>query len=144
MKVWIGLLFLSPAWVLASNATAPPVVEPRNLGDQLMKFVAADDMPGLFAHMATLSTLEKSQLDDSRDNVIKQRKPLVSSLGNVVGYGFASECRRGDFLSRLIYAEKRSKSVMRWQFIFYRVRDKWQLIYFFWDDKVNELFESCN
>jgi hypothetical protein len=144
MKTWIALLLMSPAFVLASNATAPVVVEPRTLGDQLMKFVAADDMPGLFAHMSTMSTMDKAQLNDSRDNVLKQRKPLVSSLGTVVGFGFVSECRRGDFLSRLVYAEKRSKSVMRWQFIFYRVRDKWQLIYFYWDDKVKELFESCN
>ena len=143
MKGWIALLFLSPALVLASNATAPAVVEPRLLGDQLMKFVAADDMPGLFAYMSTVSTMEKAQIDDLRDNVIKQRKPLVSSLGPFAGVGFVSECRRGDFLSRLVYAEKRAKSVMRWQFIFYRVRDKWKIIYFFWDDKINELFESC-
>lgn len=144
MKVWIALVLLSPALVLASNATAPLVVEPRSLGDQLMKFVAADDIPGLFAHMATMSPIEKAQMDDSRENVLKQRKPLVSSLGPVLGFGFVSECRRGDFLSRVVYAEKRSKSVMRWEFIFYRVRDKWQLIYFYWDDKVKELFESCN
>ncbi len=109
-----------------------------------MKFVAADDMNGLFRHMATMTEMEKSQLEDFRENIAKQRKPLAPKLGPVLGFGFVSECRRGEFLTRLIYAEKRGKSVMRWQFIFYRARDRWQIIYFFWDDKLPDLFESCS
>ena len=60
-----------------------------------------------------------------------------------MGYAFISECRKSETLARLIYVEKRAKNVMRWMFIFYKPRDRWQLSYFYWDEKLPEIFEPC-
>ena len=49
-----------------------------------------------------------------------------------------------DTLTRLMFAEKRTRGPMRWTFVFYRARDKWQIVYFYWDDKLTEFFQPCN
>lgn len=145
-RSWIVALLLAttPAFGVTEKSGAADAETPRQLAEQLMKFVVADDMPGLFSYMGVVSGIDKAQLDSSRDDIVQQRKALRSKLGKILGSAFVSECRRGDTLTRLMFAEKRAKVPMRWRFIFYRAQDKWQLIYFYWDDKIPEFFESCD
>jgi hypothetical protein len=141
------MVLLGPATHASSQSAAPGAAanpEPRQLGDNAMKFIARDDIAGLFKYLGAIMPMEKDELDKIRDNIVGQRKGVTAKIGASVGYALISECRKSDTLSRLIYAEKRAKSVMRWQFIFYKPRDKWTLIYFFWDDKHPEFFEPCN
>jgi hypothetical protein len=74
---------------------------------------------------------------------VSQRKLLVKPFGKILGYQFISECRRGDTFSRVLFAEKREKMAVRWEFIFYKPRDKWLLTSFFWDDKARDFFQAC-
>jgi hypothetical protein len=148
IRLLLPMLMMATSVSLASSQAANPAatagLEPRQLGDNAMRFVAKDDMKGLFEYMGTIMPLQKSELDKIRDNVIDQRKGVTSKIGAPAGHALISECRKSETLSRLIYAEKRTRSAMRWTFIFYKPRDKWTLVYFFWDDKYTEFFEPCN
>ena len=122
----------------------PTSGEPRQISDDAMKFVAAEDMKGLFAFIATHMPMDREGLDKIRDSSIEQRKKLPPALGKFIGTGFIRECRPTDYLARLVYVEKREKNVIRWQFVFYKARTTWTISSFIWDEDVNALFAPCN
>ncbi len=119
--------------------------EPRQLAEEAMEYVARDDMKGLFAFIQKHMPMEKEELTKIRDNTIAQRKKLPAAVGPYVGYAFISECRKANIVSRVIFVEKRAKHLVRWQFMFYKPREKWQMNSFKWDaDGATEvLFEPC-
>jgi hypothetical protein len=144
IKLVAMLAVLASAQNAATPSSAAAVSEPRQIAEEAMKYVVADDMKGLFAYIQLHMPVEKKKLDDLRENFIGQRKALPEALGKIVGFAFVSECRRSDFLVRLVYAEKREKNALRWEFIFYKARNNWALSNFVWDDKATAFFESCN
>lgn len=120
---------------------APP--EPRQIAEDAMKYVAAEDMKGLFALIARHMPMDRESLDKLRDGSNEQRKKIPAALGKSLGFAFISECRLSDVLARLAYVEKREKNVIRWQFVFYKARNVWTMSSFIWDDNLNALFEPC-
>ena len=138
------LALLASAQILAAPLKPEPVVEPRQLGDAAMKFVAADDMKGLFAFITKHMPMDRAELNKLRDSSIEQRRKIPGVLGKPLGFAFIRECRLSDILVRVDYVEKREKNVIRWQFIFYRARNVWSMVSFKWDDNVNLLFEPCH
>jgi hypothetical protein len=138
-------LVWSPA-ALASSQTALPAAsaaDPRALAEKAMKYLASNDLKGMFKYIETIMPIEKAELDKIRDTSITQRKVLPTTLGAYVGYAFINECRKSDFISRLIFVEKRAKNFIRWEFVFYKPRDKWQISAFYWDTKSAEVFAAC-
>jgi hypothetical protein len=135
--------------VLASvqGSSAPPKPEPggpRQLADDAMKFVAADDMKGLFAFIAAhMPSSDRESIDAIRDSSVDQRKKLSAALGKSQGVVFIRECRLSD-LVRIVYLEKREKNALRWQFIFFRPRTAWVLSSFNWDANLDSLFAPCD
>jgi hypothetical protein len=119
--------------------------EPRQMAEAAMEYVAREDMKGLFEYIRKNMPMEKAELDKLRDNTITQRKQLPKAIGPYVGYAFISECRRANILSRVTLVEKRAKHVVRWYFVFYKPRDKWQINSFKWDaDGITEdIFAPC-
>ena len=125
----------------AATAAAP---EPRQIAENAMKFVAAEDMKGLFEFIGRNMPMEGDELRKIRDSIVSQRKGIGAVLGKPMGFAFISECRRSDILARLLYAEKREKNVMRWEFIFYKARNVWTMSSFHWDNNLQGLFEPCS
>ena len=144
----IRLLAMVAVLASAQNAAtptgAPAVFEPRQISENAMKFVAANDMKGLFELIARHMPLAPEELEKIRVKMVEQRKAIPGLLGKSLGYAFISECRKSDFLVRYIFVEKREKNVMRWQFIFYKPRTTWQMTHFYWDQDTNSLFAPCN
>ena len=133
------------AGVQASTTPLKPLPgEPRQVADDAMKYVAADDMKSLFSLIATHMPMDRESLDKIRDSSIDQRKKIPSVLGKSLGTALIRECRLTDFLVRLVYVEKREKNVIRWQFIFYKARNVWTMSSFIWDDNMNSLFAPCD
>jgi hypothetical protein len=128
----------------AAPAVASAVLEPRQIAENAMKFVAVNDMKGLFELIARHMPLAPEELEKIRVNMVEQRKAIPGSLGKSLGYAFISECRKSDFLVRYVFVEKREKNVMRWQFIFYKPRTTWHMSHFYWDQDTNSLFAPCN
>jgi hypothetical protein len=143
-RLLVMLVALASAQILAAPTKSVPVVEPRQIADDAMKYVAADDMKGLFVFVAKHMPLDRAALDKMRDGTIDQRKKLPAALGKSLGSAFIRECRVSDILVRLLYVEKREKNVLRWQFIFYRARNVWTMSHILWDDNVPSLFETCS
>jgi hypothetical protein len=142
----IALMAMIAVFASAQNAAAPAttaVFEPRQISEEAMKFVADNDMKGLFEHIGRHMPIEKKELEATRLNFIEQRKQLNGTIGKGVGYAFIGECRKSDLLVRLTYVEKREKSVVRWLFIFYKARNTWQITNFFMDQDMNAVFLSC-
>jgi hypothetical protein len=144
LKVLAACL-LFPGWAASATGTSTAAPrEPRQIADDAMKFVASEDLKGLFEYIGRNMAMDRAELNKIRDSVIEQRKKIGGALGKSLGFAFISECRRSDVLVRLLYAEKREKNVMRWQFIFYKARNSWTMVFFHWDNKVPELFEPCS
>lgn len=139
------VLFVSPA-VFASAQSVPPaatVSEPKMLADRAMKFLASNDIKGMFAYIHSFMPMTKDEIDKILDTTISQRKTFNSTIGEYVGYAFISECRKFDQISRVVFIEKRAKNFIRWEFVFYKPKEKWQLSAFYWDNKYAEIFAPC-
>jgi hypothetical protein len=139
------LLLLSPA-IFASSQSALPVAagsEPRAIADKAMKYLATNDLNGMFKYIQTVMPMDKAELDKIRDTSITQRKTLPKTLGEYLGYAFISECRKSEVVSRVLFLEKRARNFIRWEFVFYKPRDKWQISAFYWDTKTAEIFAPC-
>lgn len=119
--------------------------EPRQIAEAAMEYVAREDMNGLFEFIRKNMPMDKDELDKLRDNTISQRKQLPKAIGAYVGYAFISECRRANTLSRVTLVEKRAKHVVRWYFVFYKPRDKWQINSFKWNAEgiTDDIFAPC-
>lgn len=144
----IKLLAMLAFLASVQGSTAPPKPEPggpRQLADEAMKFVAAEDMKGLFASIAAhMPSSDRETIDSIRDNSIDQRKKLSAALGKSLGTVFVRECRLSDLLVRIVYIEKREKNALRWQFIFYKAREAWVISSFNWDANLDSLFARCD
>ena len=138
------LALVASTQILGATLKSEPVLEPRQIADDAMKYVAADDMKGLFVLIARHMPLARDELDKLRDSSIEQRKKIPAVIGKSMGFAFINECRISDFLVRLVYVEKREKNVLRWQFIFYRSRNLWTMVNFIWDENLNSLFAPCS
>lgn len=144
------ILLVLFAWLVAVPAHAdsqnPPPVgpQPRQLAEEAMSYIAADDISGFVALVKRKMPMPAADIEKVESTLKSQRKEVISKLGKNLGYVFVSECRRADTVLRLIYAEKREKNVLRWQFIFYKPRDKWQWSYFYWDADPQQLFAPCS
>ena len=142
----IAVLAIVAVLAGAQNTASPSaaaVPEPRQISEEAMKFVVDNDINRLFELLARHMPMKSAELDGIRTKMVDARKPLADRVGKSLGYTFISECRRSDILVRYTYAEKREKSVVRWQFIFYKPRTTWILTYFFMDEDLNSLFQPC-
>jgi hypothetical protein len=145
LMVMICLTTLVAAHASADANKLPPTgPEPRQLAEEAMSFVAIDDMTGFIAMVRRKMPMPAGELDKLEATLRSQRKEVVSKLGKSLGYVLVNECHRAGVLLRLIYAEKREKNVLRWQFIFYKPRDKWLWSYFYWDSDPQQLFAPCS
>ena len=130
----------------AQNTAAPAanaVPDPRQISEEAMKFVVADDMKGTFKVIARHMPMKSDELESIRTKMVDMRKALPEKVGKILGYAFISECRKSDVLVRYTFVEKREKSVLRWQFLFYKPRNTWQMLSFFMDEDMNALFLPC-
>jgi hypothetical protein len=143
----LAVLASVPSPVVPATATSSAAAtgsEPRQIADNAMKFVAAEDLKGLFEFIGRHMPMERGEIAKIRDSIIDQRKKIGGVIGKPIGVAFISECRRSEILVRLLYAEKREKNVMRWEFIFYKPRKVWTMASFHWDNNLQGLFVPCN
>lgn len=146
MRMLFLLALLVASTGLASAQSPPPAAtasEPKMLADRAMKYLAANDLKGMFKYIRGIMPIDQADLDKTLETSISQRKTFPSKLGEYIGYAFISECRRFDQLSRVVFIEKRAKNFIRWEFVFYKPREKWQLSAFYWDTKTAEVFANC-
>ncbi len=145
-RTLVLLALLSSPGVFASAQSSLPaatVSEPKVLADKAMKYLASNDIKGMFAFVHSIMPMTKDEMDKILDTTLSQRKTFNSTIGEYVGYAFISECRKFDQVSRVIFIEKRTKNFIRWEFVFYKPKEKWQLSAFYWDNKNAEIFASC-
>ena len=142
----IALMAAAVLFASAQNVAAPSVTsahEPRQIAEEAMKFVVANDMKRLFELLARHMPMKPEELAAIHTKMVDLRKPMADRVGKALGFTFISECRRSDLLVRYTFVEKREKSVVRWQFTFYKPRTTWLLTYFFMDEDLNALFQPC-
>lgn len=142
----ISLIAAVAVLVSAQNAASPSVkavAEPRQISEEAMAFVAVDDMKGLFKVIALHMPMKAEELDAIRTKMLETRKTLSNRVGKILGYAFIAECRKSDILVRYTYIEKREKSVVRWQFLYYKPRNTWLMTFFYMDEDLNSLFVPC-
>ena len=93
IKLMAMLTLLASAQNAVAPAPAAAASEPRQIADNAMQFVAANDMKGLFELIGRHMPMDPKDLDKSRANIVEQRKRIPDALGKSLGYAFISECR---------------------------------------------------
>jgi len=140
----IELMVMLGIFASVQNAAAPAAApEPRQIAEDAMKFVVANDMKGLFELIGRHMPMKAEELETIHTKTLEARKVLPEQAGKVLGYAFISECRRSDIFVQFTFVEKREKAAVRWQFLFYKPRNTWQMTYFFFDQDLKALFASC-
>lgn len=144
MAGWLLSWVIMDPSVAIDASGAAPVPEARQLAEQAMQRIAAEDVRGFFDLLKKKMPMPADEMKKLEEKVLSQRDQTTKALGKILGYSFVSECRRGSNLVRLIYIEKREKAPMRWLFILYKPRDQWLFSYFYWDSDVQQLFVPCD
>ena len=114
----------------------------RELAVAVMTRIAAGDDRGALELLRPALPVKKEEFDSTRDRTLETRATFDARFGKPVGFELLREERVSNLLIRLTYAEKRTKSMLRWQFTFYRPGVEWRLIQFNWDDNVPALFTT--
>ena len=123
------------------NSSEASLTKGREFTAAVMKKVVAGDDLGALELLRAQLPIAKDEFDATRDRTIEKRAGLGRRFGKIVGFQLVREERVSDVLVRVTYVEKRTKHLLRWQFVFYRPGAEWQLNSFGWDDNVAALFE---
>ena len=76
----------------------------------------------------------------ARDKTIAARKGVRAKMGASLGVELVRTDMVSDDLFRLVYVEKFERSVLIWNFYFYKPHRRWFLSTFEWEDNVRTLF----
>ena len=83
-----------------------------------------------------------AEFDAMLEQYKMQESMIKHRFGNTIGVEFVKEEEIGKSLFLITYIQKFERHIMRWQFYFYKPKDKWVLNTFFTDDKIKSLFEN--
>ena len=87
-RILVLLSLLVGPVVLASSQSVQPAAganEPKVLADKAMRYLASNDLKGMFNYIQTIMPIEQAELDKIRETSITQRKMFPSTLGAYVG-----------------------------------------------------------
>ena len=132
---WLGVLFLATA---ASAHAASAAPEPKEIAEA---FLAALDKQELESGFGAL--LEHSAFDEAKPQETQLLKTQVRTLfdlyGKSYGYERVTEKSYGSSLLRLVYVLRFGNTPVVWNFVFYRVGERWSLLNLTFNDQLQGL-----
>ncbi len=82
------------------------------------------------------SPLPESEFKVVKEQAKKQFEVIKPRFGDFIGYEFINSKKIGNSIIRHDYIVKCENHVIRWEFIYYKPKDKWFLNSFKWDDQI--------
>lgn len=80
---------------------------------------------------------------DGIDNVKNQLSSFLSLVGDYYGYEKITEKRIGESFKLVSYLVKYDRQPVRFTFVFYKPKDKWQIQNFQYDDNLDDELEEA-
>ena len=140
MRVAFGFLLLlgvSPA----RSEEIKDLAGVRRVADAAMQWVGKGDVRAAISALKPYWVLPDAEVEVAISRTQDQRTATTSRFGRALGVEFVDQKVVADSVVRLRYIEKFEKHLFRWQLYFYRPAKMWLFNSFFFDDKIQGLFE---
>lgn len=85
--------------------------------------------------------LPTAEIDNLIYQTQSQMKQVATRFGEKVGHDYVKTEKIGDSFIKYIYISKFKNHAIRLNYLFYKAESNWKLNSFFWDDKVQLLFD---
>jgi hypothetical protein len=85
---------------------------------------------------------DAAEVQKAREQSEKEQAVVKERFGQPVGIKLAKEEEAAGIGLRVTYVIQYEKNLIRWQFIFYKAKDRWLLYSFKWDNAIEALFEK--
>ncbi len=113
-----------------------------NLAKSVMDKVSEDKALEGIGILKPYFVIPGAEFDAIIEKYKMQESMIKYRFGNAIGVEFIKEKEIGKSLLLITYIQKFERHIMRWQFYFYKPKDKWVLNTFFTDDNIKSLFEN--
>jgi hypothetical protein len=115
-------------------------IEARSYSEAVINHVAKGQIEEAFVLIASQWPFPVAELGQVREQAEKNQVFVKERFGQSCGYRLVKEEVVPEVCLRHTYVAKYEKHLVRWQFVFYKANDRWQLNSFNWDDAMEALF----
>ena len=110
--------------------------ELTNITISIMESISKGNVEKAFDIMRKYSPLPEMEFNTARDQTIQQLKLTKPRFGNYIDYEFISSKVIGKSIIRHECIVKCENHILRWEFFYYKPKNKWFLNSFKWDDQI--------
>ena len=125
---------------LVALETLPNKEAAQKLCESVMNDVANNKMKEGLERLRPYSIIPESEFNIQFSQLDMQMPMITQRFGKAIGYDFIEIKEAGNALMQYVYIQKFEKHAMVWRFIFYKPQDTWLLNTWYFDDKVQGLF----
>ena len=115
-------------------------IEARSYCEAIINHVAKGQIEETFVLVGSQWPFPVAELKQAQEQAEKNQVFVEERLGQPCGYRLVKEEVVPEVCLRHTYVIKYEKHLVRWQFVFYKAKDRWQLNSFKWDDSIEALF----
>lgn len=115
-------------------------MDARSYGEAVIDHVAKGQIEEAFVLIGSQWPFPVAELEPVKEQAEKNQVFVKERFGQLCGYRLVKEEVVPEVCLRYTYVIKYEKHLVRWQFVFYKAKDRWQLNSFKWDDAIEALF----
>jgi hypothetical protein len=114
----------------------------RRLTDQAMSRTLNGEFEEAINVLEKYSDIDTEQINVMKAQMREEKVKIIGTYGNVLETLFLKEEIVGNCLLRMRYLSRHERYVLVWEFIFFRGKENWKLVNYYFHDKIEELFDS--
>jgi hypothetical protein len=131
------LKILLPGFVLVSISLASSgQTTTKEITDKFFSLYSTDPVKAVEYCFSTNKWSAKRQEDVS--NLTNKVRDLTGLLGEFIGYELLSEKTAGPNIKMITYVVRYDREPLRFTFLFYKPKDKWQVNNFSYDENIDD------
>lgn len=111
----------------------------KDISISIIKTISEDKVSEAFDIMQKYSPLPSQEFEKAKEQSVKQLDFVKPRFGEYIGYEFISSSKVGDSIIKHNCIVKCEIFIIRWEFIYYKPKDKWIMTNFKWDDQIRLL-----
>lgn len=115
-------------------------IEARSYCEAVINHASKGQIEEAFVLVGSQWPFPVAELKPVQEQAEKNQVSVVERFGQPCGYRLVKEELVPEVCLRYTYVIKYEKHLVRWQFVFYKAKDRWQLNSFKWDDAIEALF----
>jgi len=118
----------------------PDGIEARSYSEAVINHVAKGQIEEAFVLIGSQWPFPVAELKPVQEQAEKNQVFVKERFGQPCGFRLVKEEIVSEVCLRYTYVAKYEKHLIRWQFVFYKAKDRWLLNSFNWDDAIDALF----